>query len=259
MEPYKHEQEFKSKLEQRKIQPSAEAWNKLSERLDSTEKTEINKNKTVWFIGIAASVVGLLFLGLQFWPQDSKTESTPKVVNTPKVEINTEINAEDLNNQIAKENVETNILKTVNTAVEKDKPKTEIIFQQDSTTPTQVAINEASLEKVEKENEVTSTKQESTRILSFEEQKIQEVAAKVEAMKQKNSNVTDSDIDALLFQAQKEIQLNKLINKSTGMVDAEALLEDVGAELDQSFRNKVFEAIKSSYNSVKTAVAQRND
>ena len=43
------------------------------------------------------------------------------------------------------------------------------------------------------------------------------------------------------------------------MVDAEALLENVEAELDQSFRNKVFEAIKSSYNSVKTAVAQRND
>ena len=95
--------------------------------------------------------------------------------------------------------------------------------------------------------------------LSFEEQQIKDVVAKVEAMKNNNESVSEDDIDALLMQAQKEIRLNNLINETTGVVDANALLQDVEADLDQSFRSKVFEALKSSYNSVKTAVAQRNN
>jgi len=79
-------------------------------------------------------------------------------------------------------------------------------------------------------------------------------------MKAKNIDVTDADIDVLLKEAQKEIIRNRIYNKTTSVVDANALFQDVEAELNQSsFRNKVFEALKSSYNSVKTAVAHRND
>ena len=95
--------------------------------------------------------------------------------------------------------------------------------------------------------------------MTFEEQKIQDVVALVQSMKDGNKVITDSDINALLEEAQKEIKLNRLYNETNGVVDANALLQDVEAELNQSFRSKVFEALKSSYNSVKTAVAQRND
>jgi|GEM_PF-6899774 len=79
-------------------------------------------------------------------------------------------------------------------------------------------------------------------------------------MKAKNIDVTDADIDVLLKEAQKEIIRNRIYNKTTSVVDANALFQDVEAELNQSsFRNKVFEALKSSCNSVKTAVAHRND
>jgi len=47
------------------------------------------------------------------------------------------------------------------------------------------------------------------------------------------------------------------IHECTGY--ANALLESVEQELDQSFRSKVLEAIKTSYNSVKTAIATRNE
>ena len=43
------------------------------------------------------------------------------------------------------------------------------------------------------------------------------------------------------------------------MIDASDLLQDVEADLDQSFRDKVFKTLKSSYYSVKTAVADRNN
>jgi len=78
-------------------------------------------------------------------------------------------------------------------------------------------------------------------------------------LKDYNKEVTDEAIDALLLQAQKEITLKKLYNVSTRVVDADLLLQDVEADLDQSFRTKVFETLKASYNTVKTAVAQRNN
>ena len=97
------------------------------------------------------------------------------------------------------------------------------------------------------------------KVLTFEEQKITEVVAKVEELKSKNQEVTDEVIDALLLEAQKEIRFNKSYNNSTGIVDANMLLQVVETDLDQSFRSKVFDAIKASFGTVKTVVAQRND
>jgi hypothetical protein len=91
---------------------------------------------------------------------------------------------------------------------------------------------------------------------TFEDQKIKDLVAQVHALQEDNIEVTEADIDALLLKAQKEITLKRL-HRDSGSIDALALLESVEQELDQSFRNKVLEALKTSYNSVKTAVAQR--
>ena len=53
--------------------------------------------------------------------------------------------------------------------------------------------------------------------------------------------------------------MQKLYNEATNKVDANALLQSVEDDLEQSFRAKVFDAIKSGYESVKTAVAERNN
>ena len=90
-------------------------------------------------------------------------------------------------------------------------------------------------------------------------QKIQDVVAQIKNLKENNTAVTDEAIDALLTEAQKEIALDKLYNESTGIVDANLLLQDVEADLEESFRAKVFKALKENFISVKTAVAQRND
>ena len=50
-----------------------------------------------------------------------------------------------------------------------------------------------------------------------------------------------------------------MFNESTGVVNAHALLQDVEDDLEQSFRSKVFQALKENYITVKTAVAQRNN
>ena len=78
-------------------------------------------------------------------------------------------------------------------------------------------------------------------------------------MQIENKDVSSEEIEALLVAAQKEITMQKLFNDATKTVDADALLRSVEDDLEQSFRDKVFTAIKSGYESVRTAVAERNN
>lgn len=256
MAPIKFEDNIKDKLENRRLNPSTDAWDKLSERLDNQEKKK--NNKPVWWLGIAASVIGVLFVVSQFI---NKVEDViePVIVDTPEKIENKQIEPLVLSE---KEQSQEELVdrKTHEKSEYKKilKEKTAIINSMKANEPeTAVAINEIKKE----EKDITNAKSIEVikEELSFEEQKVKDLVAKVNALKDDNVTVTDADIDLMLLEAQKEIRLNKIINETTGVVDADALLQDVEADLDQSFRSKVFEAIKSSYSSVKTAVAQRNN
>lgn len=253
MAPIKFDEHIKEKLEGRHIQPSNQAWNTLAERLDAQEK---NKHYIgYWWLGIAASVIGILFVVSQFFNTDIKIETNPKVVETPL------IIKEDSNTQIAKELDKSDaiIIENVEKTSNSIQLKTEHLIKINKVNKPLAVSTTENINKEEKD--ITDKPLEIIKEnLSFEEQQIKDVVAKVQAMESNNKIITDADIDALLEQAQKEIRLNKLINKTTGVVDANVLLQDVEADLNQSsFRSRVFEALKSNFNSVKTAVAQRNN
>ena len=88
--------------------------------------------------------------------------------------------------------------------------------------------------------------------------KIGEVMAIVTAHEENNEDLTDLEVASLLRKAQEEILTEKLIN-SDNSVNPEALLSQVEEELDQSFRDKILQKLKSGYNKVRTAVADRNN
>ena len=96
-------------------------------------------------------------------------------------------------------------------------------------------------------------------INTFEDEKLKEVVAQIQELKNTNEAVTEDEIDALLKEAEKAIFKEKIKSANTQTVDADALLQDVEADLQQSFRDRVFEALKTSYETVKTAVAERNN
>ena len=81
MAPIKFEDDFKEKLDKRTIAPSNDAWNKLSERLNAEDNT--SNNKGFWWIGIAASVIGILFAIFQFSKSDIEP-NIPAVVDAPE-------------------------------------------------------------------------------------------------------------------------------------------------------------------------------
>ncbi|MEC3905593.1 hypothetical protein VOI54_01045 [Tamlana sp. 2201CG12-4] len=255
MEPSKFDEYLREKLEKRTLEPTGQSWNKLSGRLNS--QVEKQNKKPYWWLGLAASVIGILFVAYNMLDNKTKNNNSPEVVQTPeiiqqneaiKVVVNKGKEKDDMVSEETAKNMDLKLIETLKpekTIKNKIQPKTEV-----ATVKTKVNHQDEDIQKI------IGTPNKN---LSFEEQKIQDVVAQVHALKDKNQKVTNADIDALLAEAQKEIALNRLYNETTGKVDANALLQDVENELDQSFRTKVFEAIKASYNTVKTAVAQRNE
>ncbi len=253
MEPIKFEENVKDKLNKRKLKPSKEAWNKLSKRLEGQEKK--SNNKPIWWMGLAASIVGVLFVVSQFLNDKSTEKVMPQVVDTPGIETIIKENKASIANEDTINNIED--IKRFDELLLKKSEKTNAIVKEDIVAKGKGKIknNGVSEPKIVTNIPAVVTSEK----LTFEEETIQHVVAEIKKLKDYNTEVTDEEIDMLLLEAQKEITLNKLYNDNTKMVDADLLLQDVEADLDQSFRSKVFETLKASYNTVKTAVAQRND
>ena len=87
--------------------------------------------------------------------------------------------------------------------------------------------------------------------------KVMEIVAQVDVLEQ-HSKVTEAEVDSLLKRAQQEILQEKIFKTHTS-VDALALLTAVEDELDQSFRDQIFNSLKAGFLKVRTAVADRNN
>ncbi|MCF6296076.1 MAG: hypothetical protein L3J25_10365 [Flavobacteriaceae bacterium] len=254
MAPIKFEDFLKEKLEQRKLQPSTNAWEKLQSKLD-TNQTKKN-NKPFWWLGIAASFIGILIVTSVFF--NNETDTT--IVDTEEAIITIENETPKIFNDVEQVAVEEPQVENplINTKVQK--VDINPVLQKQENQLINRNVNEAVVQTETKANENQINKKESIdKALTFEDLKLQEVVAQVQALKKANNVVSDAEINALLDQAQKEIALHKLYNESTKKVDANALLQGVEADLEQSFRVRAFKAIKSGYNYVKTTVAERNN
>jgi len=104
-------------------------------------------------------------------------------------------------------------------------------------------------------NEIELPLKESDALINS---KILEVVAQVDMLEEQNESLTDVEVDSLLRKAQDEIMNDKLFRNDRS-VDAMALLSEVENELDKSFRDQIFESLKSGFMKVRTAVADRNN
>ena len=90
--------------------------------------------------------------------------------------------------------------------------------------------------------------------------KINEVVELVNELEEEHTAVTDAEIDKLLLQAQREIISKQILDQKTNKIDAHALLLDVEAELyPESFRDKIFKALKDGFIKTRDVVASRNN
>ncbi|PWI29394.1 hypothetical protein DI383_11270 [Flavobacteriaceae bacterium LYZ1037] len=243
MAPIKFEENIKEKLEKRTLEPSSQAWNVLSEKLHKDSKQ--SSNKTIWWFGVAASLVGVLIMVNLFFNTSETDSYKPVLGDTEAKEIK---NIQDVDHVKPEDNivavedmhvVSKTILNETTDADKKSKISKNQIVKNTNITEV-VPLHEPDEKTTNSNLEVVSEKTELTQV-AFQE----------------NSNKTETDIDALLKKAQQNLADNK--KNEAYSIDAQSLLQDVEEDLDESFRNKVFETLKTNFKKVKTAVAERND
>lgn len=263
MAPYKLEDNIREKLETRELKPSSDAWKKLEAKLDAAQP----KKKTVQWYYVAASFIGFIIMASIFYNQN-KFEVSNQIVNESIEKNNPEKQSEIIPNNSKTEKIATE--KIISEKVETIKPKGEekpkpkrntntikLIPQKKSVVDKKVesANAVAKTTKVEEEQTLkTTTQKEEHKLFNT---KVNEVVASVKKLQESNTEITVTEVEALLDSARRDIQTQRILNSPK--VDATALLQDVEWELEKSFRDKVFDALGDGFQKVRTAVTERND
>lgn len=236
MEPNNFEKDFRKKLNERKIEPSDKAWDRLDAMLSVAEEKKQPKKKNKWLY-IAASVVGFLLVGTFFFNQkESKAETQKNTIVIKEVQ--------------KKDSVEKTTLNTI------DPVKTE------------VAISEKPALQYSNKKEENISNQKTDKTIKNESNQIAEssIIIKNNQEKQAINNQTSvvetsksETVDQLLDSAEKTIIAeNSTKPKSRVKINANDLLNQVDGELELSFREKLISKINRNYQTVKVAVANRN-
>ena len=234
MAPVEFENKIKKLFDKRRIKPSADAWNRIGDRLESKPKT--NRFPVLRY-GIAAALAALLLSVI--WLSDSEE---PILENTPVV-VQPAISDEVL--MSPDKEVQHIAIDADLTEVPDEQPESSTLVASDEPDP---LAKEARTSRTPAENYADQ----------MIDQKITEVAAHVKLLEDGKESVTDAEVDSLLRHAQRELLADKAFNESNG-VDAQELLAGVEDELNKSFRDQVFEKLKNGFVKVRTAVADRNN
>lgn len=264
---HKFEDQFREKLTQREITPSSNSWEKLSGQLDSAEK---KKGFSLWWIGIAATLLGAVFIaGLVY--NNTQPGETPVVV-TPAKEIDETRSITDplestknLSEGIAteyeskkgkpsvKNNKATNVKPKRNTVLAEKSPAT---INAEGKMNTQIAYTASpDVNEVAGTEEEEKTLQNDPAIAS----EINNILAEIALLEKNNESVEEDEINALLARAASQISKNRQEMYASEKIDAEALLWDVEMDMEESFREKIFEVMKEGFQKARTAVANRNN
>ncbi|SEL11970.1 hypothetical protein SAMN04487910_1777 [Aquimarina amphilecti] len=276
MAPLKFEDSIKEKLEQRSIRPSQGSWGKLEQELDSQlGQKKIRKH---WWVGIAASLVGFLVITTFIINSDNKIDPS----NNPFVNVTEDdVDQNKLNNIVEivesesdvvenKKEIESQKEEVVVTDLSKKKAKkirkrenvNKIIPKSDLiVTPENVfkeKIDEAITSQIDTiDSKLIEERKPLDITTELIESKVSSLVAQVKELEKNNKKVTDQEIEALLRKAQMEITTQQILESNT--VNASALLLDVESELDESFKNRVFEALKTGFEKLKTTVVERDN
>ncbi|MRX66934.1 hypothetical protein SAMN06265349_102863 [Flavobacterium resistens] len=241
MEPNNFEKDFREKLNKREIEPSNKAWDRLDAMLSVAEEKKptvrlrsLQDSSKKWLY-IAASVVGFLLVGTFFFNQKENAVETPK--NTVVVK------------ETAKDSAEKPILNDMNSS------KIEIAVSEKTSDEISNKEEKSNNQKTDKINKNESNQIAESSIIiknNQEKQSINNQTTIAETPKKEN-------VDQLLDSAEKTIVAeNSTKPKAKIKVNANDLLNQVDGELEQSFREKVITKVNKNYQTVKVALANRN-
>jgi len=247
MEPNnKLEQHFKQQLEQRTIQPTEMAWDRLDAMLTVAEQKK--KPNRSWMY-IAASFLALLLAGTFFLNQENNDKvngitNGNSVVNSEKPEVIKEDNTANqiTNNVVTPQNAVATTFTPVK-AVQKNSVastsaktiKTNTIKSKTLVTPGNIGTPNEGLVANETPQQVKSSR------ISVS---ASDLLASVENPGQVKTTSATASVEKT--------------KQGKVKVSANTLLSSVEGELTESFRDKVLQSVSKNFNKVKTSVASRN-
>ncbi|MGB5652761.1 MAG: hypothetical protein WBM56_02910 [Robiginitalea sp.] len=250
MAPVDFEKELQDRLRSREVQPREDSWERIEARLEAEIPTR-KPGSRKWKFLVAASVVFLLGY---FLLQESALEvpATDAVVESPDADV------PEILNELEK------------------RPDFKV---PESHTPARVAptgpaeVTEANKEVSESPVTPMSgiVKLDPVNQADLADHSLNVLYADVqEALKpadraliaashdeENNEDSADAEVDALLSQALRVAE-NKSVATDTVILNPARLLGEVESELDQSFRDQILKKLKTGYNKVRTAVADRS-
>ena len=251
MVPLNMEDEIRKRMEDRSIKPSDSAWERLESRLESLEKKPVKKR--FGWLNIAAAIGTLALLSFWLWNTGSKEAEGIKMVdspvekpvnedNTPNAIENQTIPAEELNIQEASEIVSASL-----------EDKKDIIQQKESSSQSVSQTFLKTSDPLVKNDEDPKEKLSTVEKSMLDENVVPEFNSALADL-----TSVDKEVDSLLNAALAGLQKDAATFK-TDKIDATALLNAVEDDLEKSFRERVFKALVSGVENVRTAVAERNN
>lgn len=248
MAPNKFEKYIQEKLRNQEIKPSESAWERISAQLETQQRPK--KRYYVWY-GIAATLLGVLLVSVWYVQQDKVLVPEPSVVSKTVENPNNSESREKRDTRLFEDAVKTkmDIDKLAKNDIRKENP---IVHDKKEE---KIAVIER-LPQLQKKVTVV-TKVSEGLVEELINAKMSEIVARATMLEETSGTISEAEIDALLREAQQQLLKEKIFKKDNS-VDANALLADVEQELDRSFRDQIFDALKEGYIKVRTAVADRN-
>lgn len=223
MEPNNIEKQIREKLNQRTIQPSQNAWDRLDAMLSVEEQKP--KRNYKW-ISIAAIFVGFTLIGIFMINKENSVENVIP------------------SNSIVLEN-ETKLIEN------ESAPEIENNFSEEAGNE---AVVHQSTKKIEKPLMEINPKKD---FLLDNQSKKEEAIVENQPKESTNKYINAESLLAEIETGEK-IEVPNISKKPSVKVDANSLLSSAEKEVEETFRDKVILSINKKYNSVKSSLANRN-
>jgi hypothetical protein len=220
MERNNFEQQAKEKLSNREITPSAQAWDRLDAMLSIQEKP---KKKINWWY-VAASFAGFLLVGTLFFNTSKESNDI-----TPSQEI--VVTSTKDNDSVT---TQPSIEPTNEVSVQ---PKSAIATNVSKVTNNQIRTTKTNHQELSNNNQITTISNQIT--TTTENNTAHQAIVAI-----------DENVQAVPSVIPKKQKIQ---------VDPSSLLSQVDGELELSFREKVIAKVNKNYQTVKVALANRNN
>lgn len=239
MEPNKLEKHIKKQLDNREIQPSAGAWDRLDAMLTVTEEKKTKKVFfSYWSIGIAAAVLVCLFAALFFFTQNNEVtpnSSQPDVVH-----------------------VATQPTDTVTTVTSTSKGTTVSLQPVQQIATVSNETSNRSKERVMPQKQKVSIINPTISSPNLSENKANNQVAQLQQPQVVSPENSQQVVKPELKTNNTPVAQGPQTNSRRIKVDASALLKTVDGEVEQTFRDRVLDRVSKNYKEVKVALSNRN-